>query len=335
MKKFLFLAAMATLALSSCSKNEVYENKQDPGMIVYNTSVGKQTKATEVAISQLQADANGFGIKAYFHDTTPIATATSFTKYIDDAVKYTTPNWVNVSGKTYYWPLTGNLSYFAFYPVAAPTAFTDAASGQAPAFTYSVKAVASQEDLMAATTLNQTKPATPTAVAINLRHLLSQIKFTAKVNDTGYSAKITSIQISGAKDQSTFSYTTDPTAAATSAGTWGSATGSATYTYFTGTATINTTSYADITGGTTLMILPQAAAAGTFKFTVAYDTYAKDASNNDFKIGSFTKDVDMQALVINKKYNYQLTLPIGTDPITFNPSVTPWDNESTVPVSSL
>lgn len=73
MKKSLFIAAAAAMALSSCSKNEITPDMSEGNAIGFGVYTGQATKGTVVDSETLGASADaggkGFGVLAYYHSS--------------------------------------------------------------------------------------------------------------------------------------------------------------------------------------------------------------------------------------------------------------------------
>lgn len=315
MRKILFVAAMAAIAMTSCSKNEVLENNTPQNAISFVSTVGK-VKAGETDMTTIQS-----GVNLYGYYTAGAFGAEAPQKYFSnpDLLKYTAGAWATTG--TYYWPVSGKLSVFAAYP-ATLTVTEPAAAGDYPSFAYSVKAdIAAQEDVVVANAVDQVK-ATPTVAAVKLqfKHILSQVNFYVALADESYRVKVESLKIQGAKDAATFTFDG-------AAGAWGTPSGSAVYT-FAAAATDFIAAATKI--GDAAMLMPQAAAAGTFAIEVKYTVYHKTLDGVALS-STITKTVDMQQLDLGKKYKYTLTLPAeGVDEITFEVDAFNWDSETPV-----
>ena len=74
-----------------------------------------------------------------------------------------------------------------------------------PKFEYAVKAVDSQEDLVAANVINQVK--SESAISLPFQHLLTQVNFTIKGDVADFIYTVSKLVIKGAKDKATFTLT--------------------------------------------------------------------------------------------------------------------------------
>lgn len=105
-------------------------------------------------------------------------------------------------GHEHYILLAGFRQYpiFAFSPKAAISTDLWNVTTKYPSFTYTIKEVASQEDLLVASATDKTKPTTDQAIELAFSHILTQINFSAKlVKNFAYT--ITGISIKGVNNK--------------------------------------------------------------------------------------------------------------------------------------
>ena len=321
MKKSFFLgfAALPLLAMlaSSCNQ-EVVESKNDKNsQIIFSAAVGKQTlsRATEFTG---WTTGGSFTVKAYLTGTNTEFNAPGF------ALTFDGTNW------NYGSPVLQpgySLTYYAYYPMANTSGYTVNTSGTA-SFNYAVQAVATQEDLIAAT-------ATSSSATINLafNHLLSQVNFAVQ-GITNVKITISNISINGVKNGGSYTYVSG----------WSALSGSATYAY-TPTGGLPTTGtdgnivYLGNGGGTytsnnALMLMPQAfsaAADGNFSF----DYELKDMADVVLKTGTaFANFCDFTSATwqMGKRYVYlvDFTYLLQGGPIVFTVTVNNWVDDATI-----
>lgn len=148
MRKIL-LVALTAAAMVSCSENEGFENESTMNRIKFGTVVKTGTK-TLVATTE---NFSKFTVSAYKTTDDMGGTVQLNTGFMDDIeVDKSSGEW-KYKGD-YYWPVSGKLQFFATSP--AQTLDITTAAGY-PKFEYAVKAVDSQEDLVAANVINQVK----------------------------------------------------------------------------------------------------------------------------------------------------------------------------------
>ena len=111
MKKILF-AALAVLAITSCSQNEEIEAPTQKTEINFRSVVGKSSRAAEATTENLESQ--GFILYAYNTKTITMdkVTAGSLTTTFINGKKATctNSNW-SVADGPYYWPIAENLHF--------------------------------------------------------------------------------------------------------------------------------------------------------------------------------------------------------------------------------
>ena len=116
MKKYIFFFAAAVAALAACSKNEVtpaFSNEN--AEITFN--VAPKTKAIDPTHQSDFSHDNVFASWAYYlpNDKGWSANRTDASAYITNStVSYQTTNSWKETGKSYYWPKGGKLTFFAY-----------------------------------------------------------------------------------------------------------------------------------------------------------------------------------------------------------------------------
>ena len=232
MKKTVFIAALAIVAMASCTKNElkVPSNGTD-AVISFQPVVANATKATYLETANMKTKCTEFGVFAWYPDGgTMQTTTTTGTKYMDNVtVTYNgsfndtddtgTGTWA--PSTTYYWPKNGKLSFDAYAPADAHAASTpgagkgtfnsDIKKGLQIA-DYTVAELANQYDLLYSTratnkntSVGETN-ATYDGVDIPFNHALAAIEVKAKTAaDYGTDAiKLNKITIQNAFNKGTF-----------------------------------------------------------------------------------------------------------------------------------
>ena len=237
MKKSMFIAAIATMVLAGCTKDESIVEQQEIGFqpLAYKAS---QTKANVITGATYGTDAPSFGLFAY-----QLADDLNFTDDIDQAklyidekeVSYSTTdgNW-RTNPKSF-WPLQGSLTFIAYSPYSENGKASHAID-KSGATAKSVLTIAGfqagttgQKDLMWSN-LSKNKTANGNigdnivdnivdnitqeynGVPILFNHALCRIKITAKTAEN-YSRFATynlkQIQVVGLKDNATLTVTDD------------------------------------------------------------------------------------------------------------------------------
>ena len=372
MKKYFILAAAALVTLASCMKNDIDQTSQKGREINFSTVTGKATKAP-ITDNYFNHNNGAFGVYAAY-----LATGTWSANYPTSKIYMGTNNGAGVSvtysddsdriwkpASTYYWPLEGNLTFFAYWPYTLDPDYTEG-TNQLNFGTFTVEStVANQVDVLVSSfaenqiqnTASYTDGSVTSAVngvPIQFNHMLSQVVFTAAaatdVYSNGLSFKINNITVGARGTSASMSVVPGSTPS------WADPTALTAYTVIdeafpnaatTGGVAANwlTASQSAQIGGALLMI-PNS------DFNGVNDTDDnKEENNNDDEYVSVTYTLyrmndglamgqktikfwlnDNQGTVDNweagKKYTYQLT--IGLEKIYFAPVVSSWVPENQV-----
>lgn len=130
MKKTVFIAALAVVAMASCTKNElkVPANGTD-AVISFQPVVANATKADYLTTANMKDKCTSFGVFAWYPQGGGEMTASTEngTRYMDNVkVTYKTFDDTNdaglgtwAPGTPYYWPKNGKLSFDAYAPASA------------------------------------------------------------------------------------------------------------------------------------------------------------------------------------------------------------------------
>lgn len=331
MYKKIFLAAMAMTVMAACNNDEVNESIDAP--IAFDTYVGKQTRASQTTIDNLDA----FGIYAYVTANSP------FQLMDNEKISKNESAWTYSNIK--YWPENDKVDFFAYAPYKA--SWTNYSSAE-KAFSYSVPAEASaQEDLIAATAFGKDKTSNGGKVNLVFKHLLSRIGFSATL-DKDYApatVTVTGLEVlykGGTIDsQSKFTFAGSGDSGDNEAGTWatsadtqlpdGATSGeliSKDVVMTTSAQSLNTFNEPATATDTYLMLLPQQVEANDIQAKITYTiTYTNpDAVVTNVK----TIDLPAVAWIMGKAYTYNFV--ISQSEIIFdNITVSDWGKGSTQP----
>lgn len=202
MKKIL-LAAVATLAMVSCSQNEIdgIDNGKQDGRKEIKFGYSPVTRSTEITTDNF----NHFIVYAYAGADYSIAANLIINK--GEFKKVT--DWT--STQKYYWPETGNLSFLG-YNLDDAIYKTD---GAYPTLEYTIKsAIAAQEDLLVSRHLDQEYSSSD--ISLPFQHALSQVLFTVEGDDADLTYTVEKIEINQVNSVGTYDYqTTEWTATST------------------------------------------------------------------------------------------------------------------------
>lgn len=328
MKKLFFMAAIAGVALASCTKNEMAPTVENQAEITFSTPVvAPATK--DIVDGVVYPTTESFGVYAW-HNTADDA-------YMNEVqVSYTAGLADEVTGETagekggwkpatsYYWPKEGSLVFDAFSPWSV-NGMVSATKAAGLTITDYVVADAADVDLMFATRTTEKTNVNDGAnadipydgVDIAFNHALAAVQVMAKTASdyAGTTIEITSIKIVAADSKGTFNQNVGSTAA------WATST-PAEYAY----AGKTLTEEAQDLG--TKLLLPQAyddALAITIEYTINGLVQTGTFYFKDHKNGTDESDssVNVEAWEMGNKYVY--TLVFTLDEIFFEPIVTDWE----------
>ena len=326
MRKYILgFAALSLLYIASSCNKETIEIADGQNQIKFQTFLGKQTKASEITAASLltTATASGTGIAVRAYEDNISTTAwKSWSLYYDNTL--TPPGW------TYGTPVLQpnfDLVYYAWYPATA-VSLNAATTGQSAAFNaYTVPAVTSQVDLIAASA----GPTLDADIDLQFAHLLSQVNFSLlEVKDVKIT--ISDITISSVGNTATYTFGSG----------WSAATGTASYAYTLPSvfptnevAPVATTPIQLGTGSNGLMLMPQALGA-TAKFTITFSLTDTDDNNllatATETADAYLKDFTVSTWAPGTRYNYLIdfTNYLADRYIKFDVKVTGWVDSTPV-----
>lgn len=316
MKKFIF-AAMAALAITGCSQNEEFEAPGQNDEINFTTVVSKTTRAAIMNTESLKTE--GFTVYAYNTKDKDAADGLFTTSIIGgEAVTYKGDAWK--IDKTFYWPLTDKVQFYA-YATDAKATYVTPTTGY-PSVSYVIDPLANaQKDFVVAKTENKVKAG---EVGLMFTHALSQVNFSAKGDQDGFTYTVKSIKIAGVASAGTYSFKD---------GSW-ETTGEKTAEYIypindaNKVAAGTTVTVLGVTGNT-LMLMPQAMTASA-KIQVVYEVHKETALV--YTTGDTGIEIPLNATTAweaGKKVRYTLALANGAVEISFKPEVGDWDTPDT------
>lgn len=274
-KKSMFCIALASLVLAtSCSQDDLQTAKFSRNAINLNAELGGQP------ISSYSA-AKGKTVKSRAVETT-ITNLGSFTmnafqngetNYMKD-VKYTSTDgsvWNNNVG-TFYWPVEGDLHFYAYAPEQPGQAGTFKLDKDAQTLTDFVPntAAADQKDFVYAKSTGNNKANGTTGIDIDFKHALSEVTIAAKNENTTYTVDVTGVKIGNVIKKGTFTFPSTSDAAAT----WTLSSDASDITAYTTTWTTPVTLGSDVStldaANVPFMILPQQLSKATKASEKAY-----------------------------------------------------------------
>ena len=354
MKKYLFMAAVAGLALTSCSQEELSVPNAENNEITFALPVvGKNTRAVTEVGTNYGTDYT-FGVWAKYNT----ADATSWTAgdfYIgtnaaDDhgvqaAYKSSVNGWA--FAKPYYWPKNGNLSFIAYSPYTATVSATATVTGAGIQFTnYTVGDAADVDLLFSEVSRNKTKADVNTVapysgIDIAFKHALSSVRFAVKTKEDyeGTTIKVQNIEILNAYSVGDFNQGLENTTTATTLTTNACWTGHETersYTAFTGDITVadgakyvHNDNATATENKTDLILLPQALVhTATTKTVTVKVNYTIQSPSGNVLSQETTLPLSGDWFRGNR---YTYTVVFGLDEIYLDPTVDTWADVTSSP----
>lgn len=336
MKKSLFLAALATIALASCTQNEDFSQ---PEKISFNP-VNYKSQSTKAPINGAYYTSSNpsFGIFAFHTDKGWDTDGTTINPYIGKSeVSWNRTNSEWNTATDAYWPLSGSLTFIGYTPYGVTAEYAKGTK----TLTISDFSAANQDDLMYTQpsdaqdlTVNsapyiqeQGGTSTYSGVPIKFRHALSQIVFEAKAADgLSYETqfKITKIEMKGIKDGADMNVVENGTPVWTEYANMDSNFDYTVYNDVNG-VTVKTDESSALSIGTGFLMIPQ-----TFNNTLSENidefevTYYMEGKNMPgVWTGPITKSVKIQPQLatVAAGTKYVFTLTISPDRILYSPSV--------------
>lgn len=326
MKKFLIIASVAAIAMTSCTK-EAADNTQTAANAVEFRTVFEKTKAAP----QTTANMLSFNVNA------SIGTATTYDFMKDVTVTKRDGAWGFAPAK--YWPSTigTGVNFTAYSPADSPNvgAIT-VASGGVTSFTYTAPIAGSTtEDFVVA----HKKVTAAGVVDLNFKHVLSMVSFRAKNDSPGVTYVIEKIELVNLANSAKLTVT--PTATASDLGYAWSVLGAQTSTFAASVPPAGfvlepmaTPAYKVLTSDNEyLMMVPQTGIAGSvLRVTYhAYDGYGFTIQPTVAK--DFVLTSKLFAAGIHNQFSF--TFNAGTA-VSFSADVAIWPAAATdVPVVAV
>ena len=358
MKKTVFIAALAVVAMASCTKNElkVPSNGTD-AVISFQPVVANATKADYLTTANMKDKCTSFGVFAWYPEGggEMQASTTNGTLYMNNVtVTYNGSfnddddqglgTWAPATN--YYWPKNGKLSFDAYAPASAHDGTPSAGKGK---FTsditkglqianYTVAELANQYDLLYSTRAQNKNTSNGgnsgniiyDGVDIAFKHALAAIEVKA-MTAANYGAdviQLTGVTIENAYNKGSFSQGMDsPVAEGTPA--WTGHSNEVDYVLFSGAQSLTTS---EVTSPTikNAIVLPQSFNHSPNKVSIKVDYQIKGTNGYLAQTQTFVLSDTMVGSTaqtgwdMGKKYTY--TLVFTLEDIHFAPEVAEWTN---------
>lgn len=358
MKKTLFAAALASVALAGCVKNEAEIVQNADSKITFAAPlVSSITRVYTGEITNPYPDNENFVVfaKLYSGNYDYWRSGQWYMGSDEGGVEVSykggdIKGWTPKSGIDYYWPKNGKLTFYAYSPSDYDSWKPLISDGQMKASEVTIPNDTHNVDLLYSelakdkiandnTNGNNVTPPTPgvvgsteyNGVELKFKHALSSIKFKVKLSRIYESAEIAlkSIVLKEVKSKGNFSWDINN---ATAIPQWGLPSDPLAYTLVSDSSQIiNSTESADVDNSSWMILMPQ-----KLDNVVASVTYTiKDGAG---QVREFTTDIKLADLnygtqtekswLLGKRYIYTITFSLQT--IIFDPTVSDWDNVEVV-----
>ena len=308
MKKMILLAAIASITLASCVKNEMEVVDNDDQEITFQTVTGNTGRAAIIG-SNYPVDAS-FGTWARYTSGDWNYGVLSQEYITNKKVTFQTPNW-KVDGLIYYWPKNGKLSFFSYSPFEANGGMDYNDASGIIATNYTVLDAADEDFMIADVMKNQTGNVDTDEVLYDgvktvFRHKLTKIGFSLKTDIESARATIVvkKVEIMGVNNKGTYVQKDDR---------W-------------------TLASPGSEEKKDLMLLPQTKsqmgddALIKISYTLTLKNDGSDVVEN-VVVTTKLNGTSFPDWSMNKHITYQIT--IGLDEVLWDPNVNDWDSEST------
>lgn len=334
MKKYIMFAAVASVALASCTKNEVkpVEVDQEITYQTINTKAASAFSTDHKFYSWAYLLASG---NTWNND------ASSSSSYIENSlIEYsTTANaWKNAS-RSYYWPKKASLTFFAWSdatnsPSVSSPATVDCSKDGGIKFDNFNTSVDKNKDLLvskiaADQTYNSSTTSWSAGVPTVFYHVLSAMELTAKTNvDYGTTKfKVKSVVFNGVLCKGTYTQGVDATKTPIQSD-WNTVTDKSTFDVYSPTSPSSELSTSpttlDAQANDVRIFMPQTL-PNDAKVAVSYQvTYGSTGITDEVTIDKDLKSIFTEGW--KPGYKYTLNIVIGLDEVLWDPDIQPWEN---------
>lgn len=199
MKKNLLFLASGLIILASCSKDELIE-VNNSGNIKFRPAIGAVTRANNVLN---KSNMGSFKVTAYSD-----AETSNFFTDLEVESKDQGNTWN--TKKTYYWPTSGTLKFFAYSPKDISNVSIDNNSQKIADFS-PAEDVATQKDVVVSVNTGTKEQNEQSGVNMNFKHILSQIEVQAKCSNENMKVEVKGVKLCRVSSQGTFTFPTTAT----------------------------------------------------------------------------------------------------------------------------
>ena len=348
MKKLFFLAALAGVALVSCTKNEVAPSDNQNEITFAAPVVGPQMKSQHGEIPVGYNENEHFAVYAVHYNGASLPNWAAGTLYMGTAtnglecLKQTDENYW-APAKPYYWPKEGTLSFAAYSPFDVTGSVSYGANGlKVENHTVSTN-IAEHVDFLYAQRVYNYSTSTEeadddntvygyTGVNLMFQHAMSSIVFRlAKDSAIDASTTISLKKITLANPYSVGTFNENVTDGATYAAApfWSDRNTQASFVTYDSSVHLTTTLTEYVTGNADIILIPQDLTNDVkviLNYTITSPGRHEIAQESTIQLNTKTA-----AWGMGTRYIYNIT--IGLEEIKFDPAVTAWTNADEVNIA--
>lgn len=358
MEKTLFAAALASVALAGCVKNETEITPNADSPITFAAPlVSSITRVYNGEITNPYPEDEKFVVFAKLYKTTDYTQWRKGEWYMgsDEGGIVVHHEEGDIKGwvpdVNYYWPKNGSLTFYAYSPSDYDSWKPLISDGQMKSSEVTIPNTTNTHnvDLLYSelaknkiandnTNGNNVTPPTPgtvgsteyNGVELKFKHALSSIKFKVKLSRDYENAEIVlkSIVLKNVSSKGNFSWNIN---SETATPQWGLPSEPLEYTLVSGSTQIISTEIADVDNAASMILLPQrlTSVVASVTYTIKDGAGQTREFTTDINLGTLTHgSQDNAEWILGKRYIYTITFSLQT--IIFDPTVSDWDNVEVV-----
>ena len=208
-KDIILVGVLAAIAVTSCTKDSVVIENTGTKEIGFNVLTNNSTRGVPVNATNILTQNKKFKVWGFKNGATE-----AFTDIQGTEVEYKSAEAKWDYSPKKYWPGYA-LDFYSVYPSDVTTINIDGTDKKINNFTPASN-VGDQIDLLYGLQTNQTE----SPVKVYFKHALSQIVFKGEAQYEGPTVVINKISLCRIQDKGSFTFPTDATASASTAGTW-------------------------------------------------------------------------------------------------------------------
>ncbi|MDO4779449.1 MAG: fimbrillin family protein, partial [Bacteroides sp.] len=199
MKKNLLFLASGLIILASCSKDELIE-VNNSGNIKFRPAIGAVTRANNITTKE---NMGSFKVTAYEEGQNNNFFTDLLVRSSEGGQSWNTE-------KTYYWPTSGTLKFFAYSPQEITSVSINPTTQQISNFSPATN-VEDQKDVVISVKTGTKQVNEVSGVNMNFKHILSQIEVQAKCSNENMKVEVKGVKLCHIPSQGTFTFPKEAT----------------------------------------------------------------------------------------------------------------------------